>query len=100
MGASDVTKAWFVDCGLQYSGNATATVTGLDHLNGATVSILADGNVMPQQIVVDGQITIQAQAGTITVRLPYVAQAQSLPMMPQGMAMQAVESQDAEGYFP
>ncbi len=91
LGAADVTKAWFLDCALQYSGNAQTTVSGLDHLNGATVSILADGNVMPQQIVVNGQISLQTKASVVTVGLPYVAQMESLPMMPQGMAMQAVD---------
>jgi hypothetical protein len=91
LGASDVTRAWFLDAALQYSGDATRTVSGLDHLNGATVSILADGNVMPPQVVVNGQITLQAAAGRITVGLTYVAQMQSLPMMPQGMAMQAID---------
>ncbi len=95
LGASDVTKAWFVDCGLQYSTDpasmTTTTVTGLDHLNGATVSILADGNVLPQQTVVNGSITLPTGASVVTAGLPYVAQMQSLPMMPQGMAMQAVD---------
>ena len=90
-GAADVTKAWFVDAGAQYSGSATANVAGLDHLNGATVSILADGNVMPQQVVANGAITLPTPASRITVGLPYVAQMQSLPMMPQGMAMQALD---------
>ena len=91
MGASDPTKAWFLDCGLQYSGVPTTTVSGLDHLNGATVSILADGNVVPQQIVANGQITLQVAASVVTVGLAFVAQMQSLPMMPQGLAMQAVD---------
>jgi hypothetical protein len=91
MGQSDVTKAWFVDCGLRYSGAPTTTVSGLDHLNGATVSILADGNVMPQQVVVNGTIKLQAAASVVTVGLAYTAQMQTLPMMPQGMAMQAID---------
>ncbi len=90
-GASDVTKAWFLDAALHYSGVATTTVSGLDHLNGATVSILADGNVMPQGVVVNGSVSIPAPASRITVGLAYVAQMQSLPMMPQGMAMQAID---------
>ncbi|HYA42259.1 MAG TPA: hypothetical protein VEF34_13205, partial [Syntrophobacteraceae bacterium] len=97
-GISDVTKAWFVDCGLQYNGNpvtaggngqgATQTVSGLDHLNGATVSILADGNVQPQQVVTGGTISLQYPATLITVGLPYVAQLRTLCMQPEGMAMQ------------
>jgi len=97
-GVSDVTKAWFVDCGLQYNGNpvlaggnglgATQTISGLDHLNGATVSILADGNVQPQQVVTGGTITLQYAATLVTVGLPYVSQLQTLCMEPEGMAMQ------------
>jgi hypothetical protein len=97
-GVSDVTKAWFVDCGLQYNGNpvsaggngggAVSTVSGLDHLNGATVSILADGSVSPQQVVQAGSITLPFPATMITVGLPYVSQLQTLCMEPEGMAMQ------------
>lgn len=85
---SDVTKAWFVDCGLQYSGSPATEITGLDHLNGATVSILADGSVQPQQVVVNGAITLQNAASLVTVGLGYVAQLQTLCMEPEGMVMQ------------
>ena len=73
-GVSDVTKAWFVDCGLQYSGSPATEISGLDHLNGATVSILADGSVQPQQVVVNGTITLQNAASLVTAGLGYVAQ--------------------------
>jgi hypothetical protein len=97
-GASDATKAWFVDCGLQYNGNPVSaggngggpvtSVSGLDHLNGATVSILADGSVSPHQVVQGGSITLPFPATMITVGLPYVSQLQTLCMEPEGMAMQ------------
>jgi hypothetical protein len=88
---ADVTKAWFLDCALQYNsadGGPTTTISGLDHLNGATVSILADGSVQPQQVVAGGCITLQYAAQTVTVGLPYVSQLQTLCMEPEGMAMQ------------
>lgn len=89
LGASDVTKAWFLDCALQnYSGAPVQTITGLDHLNGASVSILADGNVQPQQTVVNGSVTLQYPASVATVGLSYTSQLQTLSMSPQGMAMQ------------
>jgi len=97
-GIDDVTKAWFVDCGLQYNGNptsaggtgagATQTVSGLDHLNGATVTGLADGSVFPSQVVSGGAVTLPYAATMITVGLPYIAQLQTLCMEPEGMAMQ------------
>ena len=85
---ADVTKAWFVDCGLQYSGSPATQISGLDHLNGATVSILADGSVQPQQVVSGGSISLQNAASLVTVGLPYVSQLQTLCMEPEGMAMQ------------
>lgn len=87
-GVADVTKAWFVDCGLQYSGAPATVISGLDHLNGATVSILADGSVSPSQVVVAGSITLPYAASKVTVGLPYVSQLQTLCMEPEGMTMQ------------
>ena len=58
----------------------TTSVSGLDHLNGLTVSILADGNVQPQQTVVNGTVTLQAAATRIVAGLPFVCQFESLPL--------------------
>jgi hypothetical protein len=85
---SDVTKAWFVDCGLQYSGTAATVISGLDHLNGATVTALADGSVVPSLPVSNGSITLPVAASLVTVGLPYVAQLQTLRMEPEGMQVQ------------
>ncbi|MBL1615421.1 hypothetical protein ELD47_31555, partial [Klebsiella pneumoniae] len=38
---------------------ARQTFAGLSHLEGQTVSILADGNVEPQQVVSGGEVTIE-----------------------------------------
>ena len=101
-GVSDVTKAWFVDCGLQYFSNGvqSQTITGLDHLNGATVSILADGSVQAQQVVAAGRITLQAPAARVTVGLPYVSQLQTLCMEPEGIAaqVQSFQEKDCDGH--
>lgn len=60
------------------------TVTGLNHLEGMTVSILADGSVSPQQTVTNGTITLQQPASSITIGLPFSAQLQSLYLEPNG----------------
>ena len=65
--------AFFVDCGLTYSGAATTTLTGLSHLEGQAVAILADGAVMPQQVVSGGAITLPSAASTVQVGLPITA---------------------------
>lgn len=79
-GRADVTRAWFVDCGLRYCGPPTTIVSGLDHLEGCTVAILADGNDAPRQTVTNGRISIQHPAGTITVGLPFRSLLQTLPL--------------------
>jgi hypothetical protein len=77
-----------VDCGLRYTGDPATVISGLEHLNGATVSVLADGSVQSRQVVSGGTITLQYPASIVTVGLPYVAQLQSLSMQPEGVALQ------------
>jgi hypothetical protein len=54
------------------------TISGLNHLEGMEVSILADGGVEAPQTVVDGSITLQNEASLVTIGLPYICQLQSL----------------------
>ena len=55
-----------------------SAVSGLNHLEGSTVSILADGNVQASQVVTSGAITLQQAASAIVVGLPYQAQIKTL----------------------
>ncbi len=75
-------NSFFVDAGLKYSGAAVTSLSGLWHLEGKTVSILADGAVEPQQVVVGGRITLQEGrpgASTIIVGLPFTQRIETLP---------------------
>ena len=56
------------------------TVSGLDHLNGLYVTGLADGNVIPLTLVVNGTITLSQPATLITVGLGFRAQLQTTYM--------------------
>ena len=58
---------------------ARDTVGGLSHLEGKTVSILADGAVQPQETVSGGSVTIDRAAVVIHVGLPYKSDLQTLP---------------------
>lgn len=69
-----IADAYCVDCGATYSGAPTSTITGLDHLEGATVAVLADGVVQPAKTVASGQITLGAAASKVHVGLAYVAE--------------------------
>jgi hypothetical protein len=54
------------------------TISGLDHLEGETVAILADGNVVTPQVVMNGQIILPTAVTKATVGLAYTAQLQTL----------------------
>jgi len=72
--ASSTTGAFFVDAGLSYSGAAVTGLSGLGHLAGRTVQILADGAVLPEQTVgPDGTITLPCPAAKVHVGLAYRA---------------------------
>lgn len=75
--------AFFVDCGLTYSGTAATTISGLAHLEGKTVSVLADGAVHPQCVVTSGAITLQKSASKVQIGLPITADLQTLPVAAQ-----------------
>lgn len=57
---------------------AVDTLSGLDHLEGRTVSVLADGNVQEQMVVSGGSITLDHPGGTVQVGLPIEADFETL----------------------
>ncbi len=61
----------FLDSGLSYDGTATTSITGLDHLEGENVQILADGATHDDKIVSSGSITLDRSAKKVKVGLPY-----------------------------
>ncbi|NNG04032.1 MAG: hypothetical protein HKM95_08015 [Inquilinus sp.] len=66
-------EAFFVDSGLTYNGDPAQMFAGLDHLEGETVSVLADGAVHPDVTVSGGQIALTRPAGKVQAGLPYVS---------------------------
>jgi len=75
--------AFFVDSGLTYQGAATTTISGLTHLEGETVSILADGAVHPQRVVLNGAIALDNAASIVHIGLPIIADLHTLPVAAQ-----------------
>jgi len=76
--ADDVEDAWFLDSALQYSGGATTSLSGLDHLEGQTVSILANGSTHPDKVVSSGAITLDRSVTKATVGLKYTSALQTM----------------------
>lgn len=92
----DPTDGVFMDCALAYDGVATSTITGLDHLEGKAVSVLADGNVVASPnndeydeiVVTAGQITLPAAASLVHVGLPYLSDLETLDIdTPSGRSL-------------
>ena len=73
-------NSFFVDSGIIYNSILTDTITGLGHLEEKVVAILSDGEVLDQQRVVNGQITLSTQARNVRVGLPFTSQATPMRM--------------------
>lgn len=69
---------FFVDCGLSYEGTPITTISGLDHLNGMTVKVLADGNVLPDVTVTNGGFTLDNPASKVHAGLGYTCDLETL----------------------
>lgn len=69
-------NAHFLDCGGIYTGVSTNTLSGLDHLDGETISALVDGQVVKGLVVSSGSVTLPINATVIHYGLPYTGIAQ------------------------
>ena len=75
----NLSDAFYVDCGATYRGPETSTISGLTWLEGEEVAILANGKVLPNQIVKDGKVSLSEPATIVHVGLPIEADIQTLP---------------------
>lgn len=71
-------QAFFVDCGLSYDGSPVSTLSGLFHLEGQTVAVLADGAVHPDVTVASGKVTLARSASVVHVGLAYDSDVETL----------------------
>lgn len=65
-------EAFYVDCGLTYRGAPATTISGLGHLEGQEVAVLADGATHPRRTVAGAAITLQRAGSIVHVGLPQV----------------------------
>jgi len=75
---TDDTTFNFLDSQLEYSGSAATTISGLEHLEGQTVSVLADGSTHPDKTVSSGSITLDRSATKVKVGLSYTSLLQTM----------------------
>ena len=57
---------------------AVTIIYGLNHIEGKTVAVLADGNVINNLVVANGTITLPVAASRVQVGLPYVSDLETL----------------------
>lgn len=73
------TGAVYVDCSLTYNGAPATTISGITHLPGETVQVLADGKVHPPLTVsVGGAITLTFPASVVQIGYGYNSDGQTL----------------------
>lgn len=72
--------AFYVDSGLTYDGAPATTLSGLYHLEGKEVQVLADGAEVTGRTVVGGQITLDEAASVVHVGLGYSSDLTTLPL--------------------
>ena len=75
---SDVEDAFFVDSGLTYSGSSATSISGLDHLEGQSVSILANGATHPDKTVSSGAISLDFAVTKAHIGLNYSSTLQTM----------------------
>jgi hypothetical protein len=75
---TDNTDFNFLDSQLSYSGSPVTSISGLSHLEGQTVAILADGATHPRKTVASGSIILDRSASKVKVGLPYTSLLQTM----------------------
>jgi len=86
----DQEDAYYSDSLITYDGSATTSITGLSHLEGETVKILADGAIHAEKTVSAGAITLDSEASVVQIGLGYSHKMNSLKVTsgnPAGTAL-------------
>ncbi|MBE7705426.1 MAG: hypothetical protein E7Z90_06430 [Cyanobacteria bacterium SIG29] len=68
----------FLDCCLTYSGESVDSVYGLNHLEGETICVLADGDLYDDLVVLNGRVDLKVPASKIVAGLPYEFELETL----------------------
>jgi hypothetical protein len=77
---TDPEDAFFVDCGVTYDGAAADTFSGLWHLEGEDLTILADGAEVTGLSVLNGAVTLPNEASVAHFGKAITADIKTLPL--------------------
>lgn len=81
---ADRSERMFMDGAQRYLGATVTTVSGLDHYEGETVTILADGGRVSDREVVDGTVTLPSPASDVVIGQRLGREFESLPLDMEG----------------
>lgn len=68
----------FLDCSLTYEGTPIKNITGLGHLEGETINVLADADIITDKKVKNGSIQLDYPASKIIAGIPYEFELETL----------------------
>lgn len=74
----DQKNAFYVDCGLTYRGSPATTVSGFNHLEGKSITLLVDGSPHPDRTVTNGTVVLQRAGSIISGGLKMTARIQCM----------------------
>ena len=75
---SDLTAFHYLDSGLNYSGDATSSLSGLSHLEGEKVSIIGEGAAQNDKIVSSGAVSLNNAIEEANIGLGYTSDLQTM----------------------
>lgn len=75
-----IDQAFFVACGKKLSGSGLLAISGLGHLEGSSVDVVADGVYQGVHVVSGGSVPITEAADTIVAGLPLDCRMHLLPI--------------------
>ncbi len=76
--ANDKAQMGFLDSALRYQGPPASAMSGLFHLEGQTVQIVADGATHPDRVVTNGKVTLERPVTNAWIGLGYISRLRTL----------------------
>lgn len=76
--AHDKELMGYVDSALRYAGPSASALSGLFHLEGRTVKVVADGALHPDRVVTGGKIVLENPAVNVWAGLAYTSRLRTL----------------------
>ena len=75
---ADLTAFHYLDSGLNYSGDATSSLSGLSHLEGEQVSIIGEGAAQNDKVVSSGGVSLDNAIEEANIGLGYTSDLQTM----------------------